>query len=352
MSLLRRYSPVAFAFLLACGGPTAAPQSPDTKPEASASAAPATTGAAPVASASPAPAAPVATPEPAQAAADPPLPQAGPPVVTLIDPGAEPRKPLRYAFQKKAESVEMDMKMSMAMNVGGRASPMMTMPTIRMTLELKPESIDKDGTVTATVLAKKAEVLKDAPVPPEVLTKLSEQIQGMVGLKGRAVITSRGFTKEASMEAPPNAAPQLKQILDSMKDSLRDMSMPLPEEPVGKNAKWEVKTVIVSQLTTAQKATYTAKELGAKSATLDATVVQNAPPQRVQTPPNMPAGALVHLDSHSASGSGTVKLSLDKMTPTSSMKLAAKSVMSITLGADHQDIGTDLAMEMSIKPSK
>jgi Family of unknown function (DUF6263) len=271
--------------------------------------------------------------------------------VTVLDPGAEPRRPLRYAFQKKGESVEIDMKMSMAMSAAGRASPMMAMPTIRMIMEIKPQSVDADGTMTALVETKKVEVMKDHPLPKDAMDKLTKDMQAIVGMKGRAVVSSRGMTKEASIDAPANASPQVKQILDSMKDSLRDMSMPLPEEPVGKNAKWEVKTVLTTQLTTVQKATYTAKDITEKSVVLDATVSQAAPPQKISSQANLPPGAVLHLDSHTGTGSGTVKLALDRMTPSSTMKMQSKSIMTVSMGDEKQALGTDIAMELTIKPT-
>lgn len=346
----RRAAPVALALLLACGGPTPS-QTPDTKdvaPDAAAPAAP---------SASAAPSAAAAAPKDAgagdrsQAPASEALPQPGPPVLTLLDPGAEPRKPLRYVFQKKNETVELDMKMSMAMTAGGRASPNMAMPTIRVTMDIKPTAVDADGTVTAAVETRKVDVLKDNPLPKDLQEKLVKDMAAIVGIKGKTVVTSRGLTKEAALDAPASAPPQVKQILDSMKDSLRDMSMPLPEEAVGKNAKWEVKTVLAAQLTSVQRTTYVAKDIADKSVVLDATVVQTAAPQSVATPPNMPPGATLHLDSHEAAGSGKVKLALDRFTPTSTMKIASKSVMTVTMGNEKQALGTDVTMEMSVKPA-
>ncbi len=349
MSLLRRRSSLLLALVLsACGGSAPPAESPSEKAPPSAPTASATVSATPSAAAvTPAPA-PSST---APASEDPPLPTPSAPVVKLVDPGAEPRQPLRYAFSKKPETIQMDMRMAMALTMGDVARPKTTMPTIRIRSEIKPVSVDKDGTLTATVETKSVDVLSDAPLPKEIQDKLKKEMSGIVGLKGRTVVTSRGEAKEASIDVPKDAPPQAKKIVESLKDSLRDLSLPFPAEPVGKNAKWEVKSVVATQLTTAQTTTYVIKELSGKALGLDVTLVQEAPPQKLETPPGLPAGATIHVDSHKANGAGSVKIALDRLTPTSTMKLSARSQTTVTLGSEKQSAVSELEMDLAVKPA-
>jgi hypothetical protein len=331
---------------VACGGAAAPEPAKEPTPAASASAmatAPAQTA--------PASAAPAETkPQPPEA--DAPLPVAGPPVVTLIDPGAEPRKALRYKFGKAAETAIMDMQMALAIRGVGPGAREITMPTMRMRFDVKPTNVDRDGTLTTLFEMKKIDMLDDKPVSAEMKEKLTGEFQKMVGLKGRTVVTARGLTQEAAIDVPAGMPQSVQQLIDSMKDSLRNLACPFPEEAVGKNARWEVKTVVTGPLTIVQKATYALKEATDKSVAFDVTIVQEAPPQVMKSAQSLPPGATMRLEQYAGGGSGATKIALDKITPTSALKLTSSSEMQVTAGDQHQKVGIDLAMDLKVKSSK
>lgn len=334
----------SLSILAACGGSKTPASEAGTAPTTSAS----TAAPAPSASAS---TASTSTPKPVEPTPD--LPKAGPPVVTVIEQGAEPRKALRYAFKKTAETMVMDMKMDLTIGLGaGGKAPKVSMPTVRTSFTMTPTDVDADGTLTANVEMKKVDVLDDRPIAPEMKKKLSAEMQKIVGLKGKTVVTSRGVTKEATVEVPPGADPSVQQLVDSIKDSLRNMSSPFPEEPVGKGAKWEVKTVVQGVLTIEQTATYQLKEVNDKGVTNGVTVAQKAPPQPMKANDKLPPGATMALKSHTGSGTGTQKVLFDHMTPTSQLKLDSKSEMSVTQGTQTSPIGLEMTIDLTVKPGK
>src|SRR5688572_12994606 len=58
--------------------------------------------------------------------------------IKVLEPGAAPRRELRYQFRKGAvETMVMDMTMSMRMTVNGQQVPAMDMPTMRMAMRLE-----------------------------------------------------------------------------------------------------------------------------------------------------------------------------------------------------------------------
>lgn len=337
---------LAAVILIACGSTVAPPATPEHTPKDAAPQATETV----MSAASGAPSAMPAPETTATAqAAEPPLPQPGPPVVTLIDPGAEPRKPLRYTFKKAAETLVIDMTMDMS--IQSPAMPINAkMPTMRMTLDVKPSNVDADGTVTADMVVKKTEILDDRPIPPEAKKRLEAAVQKVVGLKGHSVTTARGVNKESTVEASGNEPPETKQLLDSMKDSLATMSSPFPEEAVGKGAKWEVKVVISGPMTIVQKTTYTLKEATAKGATFDVVLVQNAPPQALKATAQLPPGATMKLKSHTGNGTGTQKVTFDKITPVSQIKMTSSSRMEVNVESQTQAVGVDMILQMAVKP--
>ncbi len=58
------------------------------------------------------------------------------------------------------------------------------------------------------------------------------------------------------------------------------------------------------------------------------------------------------VDSHKATGIGAVKLSLDRVVPTSTMKLSARSQTTVSLGDEKQTALSELEMELAVKPAK
>jgi hypothetical protein len=279
------------------------------------------------------------------------LPQAGPPTVTVLEAGQEPRKPLRYAFKKAAETTLMDMKMELQITGLGAQSPKVTMPTIRMTFDMKPQSVDADGTLTSQMEMKKVDILADKQISADMKDKLAKEMNQFVGLKGRTVVTSRGVTKEATVEVPPGASQSAQQLMDSIKDSLRNMSSPFPEEAVGKGAKWEVKTVVAGVMTIVETATYTLKDVSDKTATFDIAVQQTAPPQPMKPTMPLPKGTTMSLKSHEAKGKGDKKISLDRVTPVSNLKINSKSEMEVAVPqGDRQRIGLSMTLELAVKP--
>ena len=341
---MKSFRVLAFSLsvLAACGGTKPASEA-GTTPAASSSAA-----AAPTPSASNA-----ATNPPSPVDTAPQLPQAGPPVVTVVDPGAEPRKALRYAFKKTTETMIMDMKMDLTLALGAAGkSPKVSMPTVRTSFTITPTDVDADGTLTSNVEMKKVDVLDDRPIQPEMKKKLNAEMQKIVGLKGKTVVTSRGVTKEATIEMPPGADASVAQLVDSIKDSLRNMSSPFPEEPVGKGAKWDVKTVVAGAITIEQTASYQLKEMNDKGVTNAVTVSQKAPPQAMKPNDKLPPGATMALRSHTGTGTGTQKVTFDKITPVSTLKLDSKSEMSVTQGGSTSPIGLEMTIDLTVKPAK
>ncbi len=98
----------------------------------------------------------------------------------------------------------------------------------------------------------------------------------MIGFAGTATVTNRGATKDANFQMPENADQSMKDMMDSMKNSLKQMSSPLPEEAVGIGAQWEVTTHVMGRLNLDQKATATLTELEGPKFHLSMDIVQSA----------------------------------------------------------------------------
>jgi len=334
--MLRRPSSlVGLSFLVACGSHV------PSQPAAGRVIPPRTAGSAAVAVDAP-PVAPTATAEPT-------LPVPSPPTVTLLQAGAEPRRQLRYAFGLQRETAQIDLKMSIAMRTGARAAPIISMPTFRITIETRPTRIRPDGTLEASEVIKKAEVLREGQIAPGLVEKFTPQLEQLVGMKGTMVITTRGVLLAMDMEEmAPDTADSVHEIADIVVNSIHDFGTPLPEEPVGRGARWEVKSAVAGGAGTVERTTYTAKALTDKTAALEVTLSRGTPPD---TPPSAaPADASTRLVSHEASGAGTIAISLEQLTPTWTMTTSSRSHLVMLVGSEQQAAATDMTLHLAVKP--
>jgi hypothetical protein len=165
-------------------------------------------------------------------------------------------------------------------------------------------------------------------------------------------VTSRGEPKQVTLDAPPGLPQNVQRLVDGLRDSLRNLTCLFPEEAVGENAKWEVKTALAGPITMVQKATYTLRNATDKGVAFDVTLAQEAPPQAINLAQALPQGTTMRLSKYAAVGSGTSKVTLAKITPTSSMKLTSTTEMDISAGTQPHTMSVEVTMDVRFKPSK
>src|SRR5262249_28156349 len=152
--------------------------------------------------------------------------------IKLIDAGKDPKKPLRLTAKVGLKrSMVMTMKMAMAMTLDTTEIPMQKFPETRMTMDMKVTAVAPNGDIRYEFKIKKPEVIADKGANPAVVDAMKNALKGMEGLSGYAVVTSRGFTKEADIKVPAEMDPQMKQLMEGTKQSLHQIASPLPEEP-------------------------------------------------------------------------------------------------------------------------
>lgn len=173
------------------------------------------------------------------------------PQVTLLSAGAGKKAPLRYqlaAGSKQTLTMTMDMQLAMFLRAEPGAAetplPRARAPKTRFTIDLNITSVAADGDLTLTYRYRRFEVLPDAAVAQEILAATAKSLAELEGVAGHMVVSSRGFVKEHRLDLPATLSPQAKESLKSFKRSMGQMAAPLPQEPVGKGARWQVKTQI------------------------------------------------------------------------------------------------------------
>jgi hypothetical protein len=199
----------------------------------------------------------------------------------------------------------------------GQAVPQMPMP--RMTVTFDTTTADKnpagdfkiDSHLTAT------SVEPNGGQQEQIARALRPQIESMRGLGMVYWVGAKGRVHDVKLDVPPGVPPTAQQILGGMSQSFESMVTPLPAEPVGVGARWQVVSRrAMGGADLLQSEVYTLKSRSVAGATLDVTIVQLSASDTLHTA-QMPAGMSVKLRSFSSTGSGTTKVDLASVVPES-----------------------------------
>lgn len=259
------------------------------------------------------------------------------PIVTLLDPGqAEARRELRFAPAAGAvETMIMRMKMGMSMSVGGQEMPASSLPAQEMTARITVDKVDENGDIHYSMEFVDAKVIADDQTPPPMKAVMDAAMSKLVGIHGNAHVSSRGITLGGKIDGGDNMDAQSRQLLESMNQSLQQLSSPVPEEAVGVGAKWQV--VLNPRLggfTQTVTTVYTLTALSAESAKIDIAMSQTAAEQALESA-SLPPGTKATIKSVNGSGTGSLEIAFSRITPAASA-MTTKTDVAMTIGAEGQ----------------
>jgi hypothetical protein len=271
----------------------------------------------------------------------------GPPVVKLLDPGTGTKTRLRMkAVEGWKQKVVMKMNMTMAMDAGPAMHiPRTELPVMVMKNDVTVSKVEKNGNAHYDLVLTDLDV-EPGNSSPNVVASVRASLAKMKGFKGHATVDPRNFTIDGSFDVPPGVDSSTKQMLDSMTQSISQLSAPLPEEPVGVGARWSVAvTMPTTSVTLQQTAEYLITKLDGDQLSMKVTIKQTAEPQDVDAP-GMPSGTKLRVTSWKGTGGGDVDLDLGKQL------LPTRTVMTIEEHAkfliDTGDAKQDMSMDMEI----
>jgi hypothetical protein len=161
-------------------------------------------------------------------------------------------------------------------------------------------------------------------------------------------VTNRGFTKSADFVVPADLNPQMKVVMKSMKQSMENISSPLPEEPVGVGAKWRVhQRIEMNGLKISQTSEFELKSVEEDRFNVDVTITQKAGEQEF-SPPGLPAaGPKITLKSLESNGSGAFIYDSKSIMPAEGeLNLVSKMKMSFAAGGQQQAIDNETVVDL------
>lgn len=265
-----------------------------------------------------------ATPEPLPA--PPPSAPTAPPArpepratVTLVDAGQKPLRVLRYAFHAdRAAAMSVDLTTAVsAQGPGGKQD--IPLPPLHLVIALDPRSVTPDGELRfAWHIASAHAAPSDAASPPGVAEGWIAELQPVQGLSGTGAVTTRGLTHDVVVDrgdaAPPAREPEMvTQVVQMVRDYV---AAPLPEEPVGKGARWQkIASLAGTTGQASQTDTFTLTDLAGDLGVLDDVVAQTASPQALPVPGASPGAPGARLDSLLTSASSKVRFDLGRLVP-------------------------------------
>lgn len=272
--------------------------------------------------------------------------QVGDAKLLVLDIGQEPRQLLRLLpTPGTTEVVTIQMELAMRQGIIGNDPPMIRIPTTKMEVELRVESVE-NGKITCETVTRGYEVADDGRFPPAALERMRKELSGIEGMRGHYVMTDRGVPEDVDLEIPSTASPNMQQTMKNTAEAIRQLSFPLPAEAVGPGARWAVTDELDSAgLHLEQTATYLLEGCDADKCTIDVEVSQRIM-DRDFSPPGMPTGVTAKVSEFNSSGDGRYEHDFRHISPfVSSVGVSLRSVFDL----EADDVKVQMRMDMDIQ---
>jgi hypothetical protein len=237
----------------------------------------------------------------------------------LLAPGKAPRQVLRYGTETGERLLTVAVRVDTHEYADEKWTPWATLPEMRYGLALGREA----GQPALTVRGLDVEIAQPAAAAPDVaayVTRVTEEMtqryrSQVQGRRASATIDARGRIElvESTAGSEPAPGPHTRR---EMLQILAESVVPLPEEPVGVGARWQV-TMLLGRGAAVVNQVATYELLGIeKSGTwrIRATLAQDGEHQMV-TAPELPAGVTAELVALVWRAEGELQVSPSALTP-------------------------------------
>lgn len=270
--------------------------------------------------------------------------------ITVTDPGAEPRQELRFTAKKgQKESLRMSMDMAMQMEMMGMPIEI-AVPTMILDMDMVVLDVEPNGNILYSAEVTAVDLGEGDPAMVE---SLRAELSTLVGLQGEMLISPQGESIRSGFTAPEGASPEIVKQVESINESAESMSVPLPDQAVGKGAKWTVLRVnSANGMTVVEKTDLSLVELDGSMIRVQSVVSQ----QLADANPvidGMPEGASVQILSFDSNGTTDASLHLGELVPRSSsgdVRLDMRMRVFVEGGSQDMGVGMDLGVEMGPRP--
>lgn len=254
------------------------------------------------------------------------------PVVTVVDAGEAPGQLLELELEEGHHETSV-MRMRQSMTISGM--PRQDMPEISMTMGTTVVDVTDEGYVSETTY-EDVQVEADGQ-PRDLVRTLDEALSVLEGLTGTMTTAPNGAVLASEFDIPADADPMMATVLEQMTSQMGQITMPLPEEPVGPGAVWEARSTLeISGVTSNQVATYTLESIDGEELELAVALEQTMQPGAIA------GGEII---SGEASTTGSTTVSLHQIAPARSIVDATTEMVMEAMG---QEMTMDMVMRMDL----
>jgi hypothetical protein len=254
--------------------------------------------------------------------------------VELLEPGSQPRRPLRISAPVGAVSTaNMRQGFAVVQTVNGKKQ--------------QPNGVEVTAGLRMTVITVDAQGRRTIGLAYE-----NASVPELNGVTGTYELSDRGFTSSGHFEYPPGTDPVLQQSLEQYGTQLDSLATPFPAEAVGEGARWKVtQHPALNGLRTTQEIVYTLTRRDGDRLTLHSKVRQTVPPQRISLP-GMPANATARLVKSSGTGASDVTLDLAEVLPDDARGfLSVRQIIDIEQGGQSARVNQSVASNVTVTGS-
>lgn len=279
-------------------------------------------------------------------------PVAVPTQLKVTSTGATPRRELRYKYKGAKETdMTMELGMSVQMGMAGQSGVPVVLPSTRVTMHVTPKAVSDGGDLSYEFDIVKLDVATDSKAAPPIVTAMKTSMDKLKGTHGSGVVSNLGESKNISVSVSPDVPPQVRELMDRMRQQLGELSVQLPTEAVGKGAEWEKTSGFMANgLLVEQTAKYTLTSLEGEVMKLSVSVTQKAQPQEIKAP-GLPPGSKVYLETLDASGSGDATRDMTKLVGSSTIAVKSKTTSRVSQAGKEAPMTMNIEVSTTIAPA-
>jgi hypothetical protein len=182
-------------------------------------------------------------------------------------------------------------------------------------MEIEVQDVSPEGDALLGFVLTRAALASAKGLDPEVAGRMQSALDSMVGMRGSYRFATRGFIDDVRLDVPHQHSPEVRRLMENMRQSIRQMAAPLPERRVGRGAKWRVDTTTdLSGVEVTQNAVFRVVQLRRPRVDVEINAEHHAEEQKIEAR-GLPEEDWPQLDSLLATGSGSARWNLREPAP-------------------------------------
>lgn len=267
------------------------------------------------------------------------------PTIEVLRDGSEPREALRLAPPAGA-SARVAMTMRLGIEQSGASDASLKAPPIRATIETTLQDTTAEGNFHAAFTYPSFDVLRGNGASASQRRSVESRLAAFDGLSGDLTVTPRGELVDSNLEIPPEADTQATQLLTQIGDQFRDLTIPLPETPVGVGARWRGTTQLrLNGIEARQVYEYRLKKRTGTTLELDVRGTQTARRQTVDS-----GGVTLRVKSYKTTYRGTTTVDLTRLLPVeSSVRGSGDQTFDVEAGDESGELRQHLDLRIDVE---